>query len=441
MSFDLEHGETIGLVGESGSGKSTIANIICGLLTPTTGNVVFDRQPINTPAEKRSLDFRKRIQIIFQDPLSSLNPRHRIETILTRPLKIFFGLKGKAARNRAIELLEDMELLPEHLSYKDQGRDIESLFLQGDLMTQNELSIKPAQNGTSSSSGSSQLPPTSVVAVVGQPQTSGQAFGQGTASEEPETQQEGGKCRRRTTVAGAVLLVVLAVAVVVLVVVLGGDTTQDLPQTAQFNGTARVVVLLSNVTQYMNQSHVQWFATSLVTILEDAILDVDRSFEPGWAANVEDQILLPNEAVLPSSSTNEQHHNISSLVIWSTLKIPFSPDTRHESLSMVEWLLEDAIINNGDKLLVKLAKGDSPETTPFFSQVVRVTSLEAATDFDELQALIQATPSPSTRATLPRFFSTNKELRAAVVAYSIDSAPNTTVAQRYGHPIGTWYVA
>ena len=116
VSFDLEHGETIGLVGESGSGKSTIANIICGLLTPTTGNVVFDSQPINTTAEKRSLDFRKRIQIIFQDPLSSLNPRHRIETILTRPLRIFFGLKGKAARDRAIELLEAMDLLPEHLS-------------------------------------------------------------------------------------------------------------------------------------------------------------------------------------------------------------------------------------------------------------------------------------------------------------------------------------
>jgi peptide/nickel transport system ATP-binding protein len=116
VSFDLEHGETIGLVGESGSGKSTIANIICGLLTPTTGNVVFDSQPIDTPAAKRSLEFRKRIQIIFQDPLSSLNPRHRIETILTRPLKIFFGLKGKVARERAIELLEAMELLPEHLS-------------------------------------------------------------------------------------------------------------------------------------------------------------------------------------------------------------------------------------------------------------------------------------------------------------------------------------
>jgi peptide/nickel transport system ATP-binding protein len=116
VSFELEHGETIGLVGESGSGKSTIANIICGLLTPTAGNALFDGRPIDIPAEKRSLDLRKRIQIIFQDPLSSLNPRHRIETILTRPLKIFFGLKGKAARDRAVELLEDMELLPDHLS-------------------------------------------------------------------------------------------------------------------------------------------------------------------------------------------------------------------------------------------------------------------------------------------------------------------------------------
>ena len=116
VSFDLEPGETIGLVGESGSGKSTIANIICGLLTPSTGNVVFDGQPINTPGGKRSLDLRRRIQIIFQDPLSSLNPRHRIESILTRPLKIFFGLKGRAARDRAVEILEAMELLPEHLS-------------------------------------------------------------------------------------------------------------------------------------------------------------------------------------------------------------------------------------------------------------------------------------------------------------------------------------
>jgi peptide/nickel transport system ATP-binding protein len=116
VSFDLERSETIGLVGESGSGKSTIANIVCGLLSATSGDVNFDRQSINIAGEKRSLDLRRRIQIIFQDPLSSLNPRHRIETILSRPLKIFFGLTGQAARDRMVELLESMELVPDHLS-------------------------------------------------------------------------------------------------------------------------------------------------------------------------------------------------------------------------------------------------------------------------------------------------------------------------------------
>jgi len=115
VSFDLERSETIGIVGESGSGKSTIANIICGLLSATSGDITFDRQAINSVSEYRSLDLRRRIQIIFQDPVSSLNPRHRIETILSRPLKIFFGLEGRAARDRMVELLESLELVPDHL--------------------------------------------------------------------------------------------------------------------------------------------------------------------------------------------------------------------------------------------------------------------------------------------------------------------------------------
>lgn len=116
VSLELMPGHTIGLVGESGSGKSTVANIICGLITPTTGDVIFDNNQINMAGHRRSLDLRRRIQIIFQDPLSSLNPRQRIKTILTRPLKIFFGLTGSAARNRAIELLEAMELPPDFLT-------------------------------------------------------------------------------------------------------------------------------------------------------------------------------------------------------------------------------------------------------------------------------------------------------------------------------------
>ena len=110
VSFELHHGETLGLVGESGSGKSTVANIVVGLLAPTNGNVTFDGSPINMIDKHRSENLRRRIQIIFQDPLSSLNPRRRIEAILTRPLEIFFGMKGAAARDRAVELLEGVEL-------------------------------------------------------------------------------------------------------------------------------------------------------------------------------------------------------------------------------------------------------------------------------------------------------------------------------------------
>ena len=110
VSFQLHHGETLGLVGESGSGKSTIANIIAGLMAPATGHIAFDGMGLDVIDKDRSTDLRRRIQLIFQDPLSSLNPRRRIESILTRPQEIFFGVRGQAARDRAVELLEDMEL-------------------------------------------------------------------------------------------------------------------------------------------------------------------------------------------------------------------------------------------------------------------------------------------------------------------------------------------
>lgn len=113
VSFALASGETLGLVGESGSGKSTIANIVAGLIAPTAGEVVFEGAVLAGRAKDRSAELRRRIQIVFQDPLSSLNPRHRVATILTRPLAVFHGLEGRAARRRAIELLEAMELAPE----------------------------------------------------------------------------------------------------------------------------------------------------------------------------------------------------------------------------------------------------------------------------------------------------------------------------------------
>jgi len=110
VSFELQQGETLGLVGESGSGKSTLANIVVGLMSPTSGDITFDGSSINITDKSRTAELRRRIQLIFQDPLSSLNPRRRIESILIRPQEIFFGVSGQAARDRAAELLEDMEL-------------------------------------------------------------------------------------------------------------------------------------------------------------------------------------------------------------------------------------------------------------------------------------------------------------------------------------------
>jgi peptide/nickel transport system ATP-binding protein len=117
VSFEIARGETLGLVGESGSGKSTAAAIIAGLLAPGGGAITFDGERLPGLARDRSADVRRRIQIIFQDPLSSLNPRHRIEAILARPLALFHGLSGAAARTRAEELMAQMQLDPALLDH------------------------------------------------------------------------------------------------------------------------------------------------------------------------------------------------------------------------------------------------------------------------------------------------------------------------------------
>ena len=121
VSFDIAPGETLGLVGESGSGKSTAANIVAGLLAPGAGTLRFDGRPLPGLARDRAQEDRRRIQIVFQDPLSSLNPRQRVEAILARPLALFHGLAGDAARKRCVELMEQLQLDPRLLdSYPRQ---------------------------------------------------------------------------------------------------------------------------------------------------------------------------------------------------------------------------------------------------------------------------------------------------------------------------------
>ncbi len=115
VNFSICPGETLGLVGESGSGKSTIANLLVGLLAPSMGKILLEGKPLPLLAKKRTFEQRRRVQMIFQDPLSSLNPRQRIETIITQPLRAFFGISSRDARDQAAKLLEDLELPLEFL--------------------------------------------------------------------------------------------------------------------------------------------------------------------------------------------------------------------------------------------------------------------------------------------------------------------------------------
>lgn len=115
ISFAVEEGKTFGLVGESGCGKSTTARLITRLIPATGGEVNFDGREILRLPKREVRELRKHVQMIFQDPYASLNPRTRVVDIVGRPVTIFHGLKGQKMVNRVVELLELVGLPPEHL--------------------------------------------------------------------------------------------------------------------------------------------------------------------------------------------------------------------------------------------------------------------------------------------------------------------------------------
>ena len=115
ISFTLREGDTLGLVGESGCGKSTTSRLITCLYKPTQGSILFRGQEISTLREKDLRPLRREIQMIFQDPYSSLNPRQTVGAILKTPLKVHGLAKGKE-RARIQELLELVGLNPEHIN-------------------------------------------------------------------------------------------------------------------------------------------------------------------------------------------------------------------------------------------------------------------------------------------------------------------------------------
>jgi ABC-type oligopeptide transport system ATPase subunit len=119
VSFDIHSGETLGLVGESGSGKSTLGRLILRLVDPTSGNVRFEDRDLLAARRSEMRRLRRDMQIIFQDPFASLDPRYRVEDIIAEPLIIhrdsrgensLNGKKGKGVRDRVSELLRAVGL-------------------------------------------------------------------------------------------------------------------------------------------------------------------------------------------------------------------------------------------------------------------------------------------------------------------------------------------
>ena len=115
IDFTIKEGETLGLVGESGSGKSTTAYNVIGMYGATAGKITFKGDDISQPSAKRPLKFKKDIQMVFQDPGTTLNPQRSVRQILTLPLSIHGMLDKKDPEGQLIKLLEAVELPAEYL--------------------------------------------------------------------------------------------------------------------------------------------------------------------------------------------------------------------------------------------------------------------------------------------------------------------------------------
>ena len=113
VSFTIEQGETLGLVGESGCGKSTLGRAILRLYEPTAGRVVFDGQDITHPKDGGLRSLRRRMQMVFQDPYASLNPRHSVGRIVGEPLRIHSVSGRSETGTRVRELLSLVGLPPD----------------------------------------------------------------------------------------------------------------------------------------------------------------------------------------------------------------------------------------------------------------------------------------------------------------------------------------
>ncbi len=115
VSFGVAPGETIAIVGESGCGKSTVARSVMQLETPRSGSIRFAGEEIIRGSRRKLQDFRRNVQMVFQDPFASLNPRMTVLRTLTDPMRVHRSVPSGEMRRRAVELLAQVELDPSAL--------------------------------------------------------------------------------------------------------------------------------------------------------------------------------------------------------------------------------------------------------------------------------------------------------------------------------------
>lgn len=145
VSFDVHAGETLGIVGESGSGKSTLGRCVLQLLTPDAGQVVWLGQDLTKLSERDMRRRRQDLQVIFQDPLASLNPRMTVGEIIADPLRILRpDVPSKERRARAVQMMQLVGLLPEMINrfpHEFSGGQAQRIGIARALITEPKLII------------------------------------------------------------------------------------------------------------------------------------------------------------------------------------------------------------------------------------------------------------------------------------------------------------